>query len=440
MRARRGSRCHCRIVSSDKDLMQLIRPGVTLYDTMKDRDVGEDAVLEKFGVTPDKVIDVQSLAGDSVDNVPGVPGIGVKTAAQLLSEYGDLETLLARAPEIKQQKRRENLIQFADQARISKRLVTLDDKVPVEHDVGDFAVDPPKASQLIGFLKALEFTSFTKKVAGELEADMAAIEPAPVEILFWPPEGGESVPEDEKTEARRGRRAAPPSPRPQRRAIGQRRCAEGHCLPSCGLRDGDRSGIARTLDRGGKQPGLSRRRHRDRCAGFDASQSGGRVAGDAPRQGLLHPAGPQAAGGGLFGGDAVPGQIEVKAALARLKPLLEDPACAEDRAEPEIRHRGVGAEWHRGGTHRRHHADLLCAGIGRCGPWHGRALRAHLGHKPISFKEVAGSGKSAVSFDRVELRRATDYAAEDARRDAAALAAAQAAAGGDGQAHRLRDA
>ena len=131
----------CRIVSSDKDLMQLVRPGVTLYDTMKDRDVGEAAVLEKFGVTPDKVIDVQSLAGDRVDNVPGVPGIGVKTAAQLLAEYGDLETLLARASEIKQQKRRENLIAFAEQARISKRLVTLDDKVPVEHDVGDFAVD-----------------------------------------------------------------------------------------------------------------------------------------------------------------------------------------------------------------------------------------------------------------------------------------------------------
>jgi DNA polymerase I len=135
----------CRIVSSDKDLMQLIRPGVALYDTMKDREVGEPEVLEKFGVTPDKVIDIQSLAGDSVDNVPGVPGIGVKTAAQLLTEYGDLETLLARAPEIKQQKRRENLIQFAEQARISKRLVTLDEHVPVTHDVGGFAVDTPRS-------------------------------------------------------------------------------------------------------------------------------------------------------------------------------------------------------------------------------------------------------------------------------------------------------
>ena len=145
---------------------------------MKDKELGEEAVLEKFGVTPDKVIDVQALAGDSVDNVPGVPGIGVKTGAQLITEYGDLETLLARASEIKQQKRRENLIEFAEQARLSKRLVTLDDKVPVEHDVGSFAVDTPRASDLIGFLKALEFTSFTKKIAGELEADSSAIEPA----------------------------------------------------------------------------------------------------------------------------------------------------------------------------------------------------------------------------------------------------------------------
>ena len=185
----------CRIVSSDKDLMQLVRKGVTLLDTMKDRELGEEAVLEKFGVKPDKVVDVQALAGDSVDNVPGVPGIGVKTGAQLITEYGDLETLLARAPEIKQQKRRENLIEFAEQARLSKRLVTLDDKVPVDHDVGSFAVDTPRASDLIGFLKALEFTSFTKKIAGELEADSSAIEPAPIEIKFWPPEGGEAAPD-----------------------------------------------------------------------------------------------------------------------------------------------------------------------------------------------------------------------------------------------------
>src|SRR5437764_2517918 len=99
---------------------------------MKDKKIGITEVFEKFGVTPDKVIEVQSLIGDSTDNVPGVPGIGVKTAAQLIGEYGDLETLLARASEIKQEKRRQALIENAEQARISKKLVTLDDKVPMD--------------------------------------------------------------------------------------------------------------------------------------------------------------------------------------------------------------------------------------------------------------------------------------------------------------------
>ena len=113
------------IVSSDKDLMQLVRPGIGMLDTMKNRTIGPDEVREKFGVTPDKVVDVQALAGDSTDNVPGVPGIGVKTAAELINEYGDLETLLARAGEIKQPKRRERLTEFAMQARLSLDLVTL---------------------------------------------------------------------------------------------------------------------------------------------------------------------------------------------------------------------------------------------------------------------------------------------------------------------------
>src|SRR6266568_2365453 len=125
------------IVSSDKDLMQLVNDCVIMYDTMKDKKIGIAEVIEKFGVGPDKVIEVQSLIGDSTDNVPGVPGIGVKTAAQLIGEFGDLETLLKRAGEIKQEKRRQSLIDFAEQARISKRLVTLDDKVKLDVPLGD---------------------------------------------------------------------------------------------------------------------------------------------------------------------------------------------------------------------------------------------------------------------------------------------------------------
>src|SRR6195256_6240856 len=166
------------IVSSDKDLMQLVTDCVIMYDTMKDRRIGVAEVIEKFGVPPEKVIEVQALIGDSTDNVPGVPGIGVKTAAQLICEYGDLETLLARASEIKQPKRREALIEHAERARLSKQLVTLDSNVTLEVPVGDLAVHDPDYKKLIAFLKAMEFNTLTRRVAdfpgvaaGESEPD-----------------------------------------------------------------------------------------------------------------------------------------------------------------------------------------------------------------------------------------------------------------------------
>ncbi len=164
------------IVSSDKDLMQLVTDCVTMYDTMKDRRIGIAEVIEKFGVPPEKVVEVQALAGDSTDNVPGVPGIGVKTAAQLIVEYGDLETLLARAGEIKQPKRREALIENAEKARISRQLVLLDDKVTLDVPLDELAVQEPDARKLIAFLKAMEFSTLTRRVA-----DYAQIDPSDVE-------------------------------------------------------------------------------------------------------------------------------------------------------------------------------------------------------------------------------------------------------------------
>jgi DNA polymerase-1 len=166
------------IVASDKDLMQLVSDCVLMYDTMKDRRIGIPEVIEKFGVPPEKVIEVQALIGDSSDNVPGVPGIGVKTAAQLIGEYGDLETLLARASEIKQEKRRQSLIENAEMARLSKKLVTLDDQVKLDVPLADLAVHEPDYKRLIAFLKAMEFTTLTRRVAefsgveaAEIEAD-----------------------------------------------------------------------------------------------------------------------------------------------------------------------------------------------------------------------------------------------------------------------------
>src|SRR4051812_21433144 len=166
------------IVSSDKDLMQLVNDCVTMYDTMKDRRLGIPEVIEKFGVPPNKVVEVQALAGDSTDNVPGVPGIGVKTAAQLINEYGDLETLLKRAGEIKQPKRREALIEHAEKARISRQLVLLDDKVELDVPLDELAVHEPDARKLIAFLKAMEFSTLTRRVAEYSELDPSDVEAA----------------------------------------------------------------------------------------------------------------------------------------------------------------------------------------------------------------------------------------------------------------------
>ena len=163
------------LVSSDKDLMQLVNDCVVMYDTMKDVRIGIPEVVEKFGVPPEKVIEVQALIGDTSDNVPGVPGIGVKTAAQLIGEYGDLETLLKRAGEIKQDKRRQALIDNAESARISKKLVTLDDKVPLDVPVEKLGVREPDYKNLIAFLKSMGFKTLTQRVADKSGIDASQV-------------------------------------------------------------------------------------------------------------------------------------------------------------------------------------------------------------------------------------------------------------------------
>jgi DNA polymerase I len=420
----------CRIVSSDKDLMQLVRPGIALYDTMKDKEIGEAEVFEKFGVRPEKVIEVQALSGDSVDNVPGVPGIGVKTGAQLITEYGDLETLLARASEIKQQKRRENLIEFADQARISKRLVTLDAHVPVEHAVGSFAVDQPKASQLIGFLKALEFSSFTKKVAGELDADMAAIEPVPVEIKYWPPDGGEETTQDSSSRRK-------PGPTVQRDETQKDQAPSLATLGPGFRRDDNRSAeftaalLAIPFAHAGYETVLSLESldlwiatayaegyiavdtETDALDSMQAGLAGVSLATE-PGKACYIPLAHKSEGGGLFGGETIAGQIPLEDAIARLKPLLEDASILKIgqnlKYDIEVLARyGIGVQ---------PIDDTMLVSYalesGDVGHGMDELSERHLGHKPISFKTVAGSGKSAISFDQVPLERATSYAAEDA--------------------------
>jgi len=172
------------IISSDKDLMQLVTANVHMYDAMKDKQIGVPDVIEKWGVGPEKMIDLQAMTGDSTDNVPGIPGIGPKTAAQLLEEYGDLDTLLARAGEIKQQKRRENIIANADLARLSRQLVALRTDVPLEQSLEALVLEPQNGPKLIAFLKAMEFTTLTRRVAEATDSDASAIDPANVPVQW----------------------------------------------------------------------------------------------------------------------------------------------------------------------------------------------------------------------------------------------------------------
>ncbi|MDA0952554.1 MAG: DNA polymerase I, partial [Proteobacteria bacterium] len=164
------------IVSSDKDLMQLIEDGVVMYDGLKGKEIRTPEVMEKFGVSPDKVVEVQALAGDSVDNVPGVPGIGIKTAALLINEYGDLENLLAHADEIKQTKRRENLIEHAEMARISRRLVLLERNTPVPDGLETLKRREPDAGSLLGFLRSQEFRTLSNRAEAWLGVRAGAAE------------------------------------------------------------------------------------------------------------------------------------------------------------------------------------------------------------------------------------------------------------------------
>ena len=159
------------IVSSDKDLMQLVSDNVSMLDTMKGRVFKKEDVFDKFGVYPEKVIDVQSLAGDSVDNIPGIPGIGIKTAALLINEYGDLDGLFENSEKIKQKKRRENIIEFENQAYISKKLVTLKNDVPLPIPIKETTLKEVDAEKLISFLKEMEFKTLTEKKSKELNID-----------------------------------------------------------------------------------------------------------------------------------------------------------------------------------------------------------------------------------------------------------------------------
>ena len=425
------------IVSSDKDLMQLVGNGVTMYDTMKDRRIGRAEVIEKFGVGPEKVIEVQALIGDLSDNVPGVPGIGVKTAAQLIGEYGDLETLLKRAGEIKQEKRRQSLIDNAEIARISKRLVTLDQNVPLDVPVDQLAVHEPDYKHLIAFLKAMEFNTITRRVAEKAEIDASQVE-ADAKLSSIPPLQGEGGAAPAAPGGVSGDLFASPT-RPHAAATlphkgGGSASAEPGALTPISLAaaraeaarkqkiDRSKYECVRTLAR--LKQWIARAHEVGVVAvdtettSLDAMQAGlcGFSLALSPNEACYVPLAHKKDGGGdgLFDAGLAADQIKEEDALKVLKPLLEDKSILKIAQNMKydwlvFAQRGIEIE---GYDDTMLISYVLDAGKGG----HGMddLSEKWLDHKTIHFADVAGTGKSRVSFDCVAIDKATDYAAEDA--------------------------
>ncbi len=390
------------IVSSDKDLMQLVNDHVDMLDTMKLKSIGHDEVIAKFGVPPEKVTDVQALAGDSVDNVPGVPGIGIKTAAELINQYGDLETLLARASEIKQPKRRENLIANAEIARISKKLVTLDDDVPVDVPITTMGLHDPDPVTLIAFLKDMEFTTLTRRVAERFGVDMDKIAASGAHPARK--EGAEKSAPARRDEAVAPRGGVPGIVKPgidrpfdEAKYVAVTTLAE---LEGWVARAREAGVVAVDTETDSLDPMLAR------LVGFSLSIE----PGEACYVPLQH-----GNGGGLdLDNAAAHAQMPLRDALAALKPLLEDPSVL--KVGQNIKYDLIVFAQH--GLKVDAIDDTMLMSYALDAGLHGHGMdelsELHLGHKPIAFSEVAGTGKAQITFDQVPVDKAVAYAAEDA--------------------------
>ena len=371
---------HVTIVSSDKDLMQLVGNGVEMYDAMKNKRIGSEQVVEKFGVGPNRVIDVQSLAGDSVDNVPGAPGIGIKTAALLINEYGDLDSLLERASEIKQPKRRETLIDNADQIRTSRDLVTLKTDMKMDCDLDDFAVHAPDPEVMLKFLSEMEFRTMSARIANkfgvsapEIKAsDKSNAENNIIELKHIPINTKNYELIDNINDLNRWIKK-----------IYQR----GYVAvdtETTGLNDMivDLVGICLSVEIG---------------------------------EACYIPLGHTDGEGDLFGGASLcSGQINLEEALTILRPVLQDPSIIKIGQNIKYDTK-IFARYNVNLTPV---DDTMLLSYAINGGKHNHGMdylsERYLDHKPISIKSLLGTGKSAITFDKVPISDAVNYAAEDA--------------------------
>ncbi|NOZ42242.1 MAG: DNA polymerase I [Alphaproteobacteria bacterium] len=356
------------IVSSDKDLMQLVGDKITMFDSMKNKHIGVDQVIEKFGLGPEKVIEIQALAGDSADNVPGVPGIGIKTAALLIAEYGDLDTLLARAGEIRQPKRREKLIDYADMARTSRQLVTLCADVPALPDIDSLRVRDIDTETLLPFLEEQGIRSLQVRILSHMGSDAPAAAATAIDH--------------------------------------KELCYQTVTTPDQLARWVRDIEAARQVTIDTETTSLNAMKAR--LVGISLSITDS-TACYIP---LGHTAAPP---GELdFGDTMMPEQLAPDLVLTMLKPLLENPAILKIGQNIKYDYLILA----------RHGIDIsplddtmlmsyvLDAGVHHHGM--DELAKIHLGHDCIPFKQVCGSGRNKITFDQVPLDKATRYAAEDA--------------------------
>ncbi|MDJ0820184.1 MAG: DNA polymerase I [Paracoccaceae bacterium] len=370
------------ILSSDKDLMQLVGDGVEMLDPMKNRRIDREGVEEKFGVGPERVVDVQALAGDSVDNVPGAPGIGVKTAALLINEYGSLEDLLDRAEEIKQPKRRQTLIDNRAQIELSKKLVQLDCDMALDFTLDDLEVREAEPDALLQFLVEMEFRTLTRRISEALGVEAPAIPDTTPEGANPPDANVPEAPPIDPSKYECVRDAA---------AL-ERWIAKAH----------DRGWVAVDTETTGLNEMACDLVGISLCV----------EAGEACYIPLTHRA---AADDDLFGSDALAeGQMGLQEALDLLKPLLEDPAVMKIGQNMKY----DAKIFARYGVQVAPIDDTMLMSYAMNAGLHGHGMdtlsELYLSHTPIPIKELLGSGKSMITFDKVPIDDAVNYAAEDA--------------------------
>ena len=369
----------CTIISSDKDLMQLVGGGVVMLDAMKNKVIDRDGVVEKFGVAPERVVDVQALAGDSVDNVPGAPGIGIKTAALLINEYGSLEELLDRAGEIKQPKRRESLMDNRAQIELSKQLVQLECNMELDFSIEDLEVRDPDPQELLDFVAQMEFRTLSKRLADKLGVQAPVIAEPEVQQAVIEASAAAAF-DTSKYETIRDAAAL--------QTWIDRIYARGYVAvdtETTGLNEmrADLVGVSLCVQ-----------------------------AGEAAYLPLAHRAGQS---NDLFGTDALAeGQMDLDTALAMLKPMLEDSTILKIGQNMKYDAKILA----RVGIQVAPIDDTMLMSYAQHGGLHNHGMdllsERYLDHAAISIKTLLGSGKSAITFDRVPIDEASLYAAEDA--------------------------